>query len=189
MKRQQWQLMDKSRKSQVEVMKQVKFIFIGFVISILLLISCTNSTIVYKEDKETETKFVYMAKLFVEEDKKLLESIKFILQQNIPIEQPNDCDKYIYDTNAAISKEFFNRTYPKHLEELKKSITSMSNHTVIAFANVGSACIQSRVYRLSGKAEDLEKAYNYKRQISEEVNKADVDLLRIEEFFNTQAGK
>jgi len=170
-------------------MKQVKFIFIGFVISLLLLTSCTNSAIVSKENKETETKFIYIAKLFVEEDKKLLESIKFILQQNIPIEQPNDCDKYLYDTNAAISKEFFNRTYPKHLDELKKSIDSMSNHTLYAFVNVGNACIVSRIYRLSGKAEDLEKAYNYEKQISEEVDKADGDLLRIEEFFNTQAGK
>ncbi len=170
-------------------MKRTRLIFIGFVISLLFLISCSKSTIVSEEDKEAETKFIYIAKLFVEEDKKLLESIKFIIQQDITIEQPNDCDKYLYDTNAAISKEFFNRTYPKHLEELKKSIASMSNHTGIAFANVYLACTQTRIYRLSGKAEDLENAYNYKRQISEEVDKADTDLLHIEEFFNTQGYK
>ena len=151
-----------------------------------MIVSCTNTPVVSKADKETEDKFMYIAKLYIEEEKKLLDSVKFVVQQDIITELPDECYKYLHDTNGAIAKEFYNRTYPKHLEEFRNSIASLSNHTVIAFSNVYLACSQSRIYRLSGKVEDLEKVYDYKRQISEETDKADEIVLHIEEFLNTQ---
>ena len=107
---------------------------------------------------------MYIAKLYVEEEK-ALEAMKFMIKNDIAIENPTECSKYFHDTNLAIAHEFYNRTYPKHLENFRNSIVALGNHTTFSFSNLQLACVVSRTYSISGKIEDLERAYDYEKRL------------------------